>query len=281
MKYPAQKWKVIKVRRRRNRRRLRSVPRVVVPGFFTLMNLFCGFLSIVAVADGNLILGAWLIVLAGMFDSLDGVVARLANATSSFGTELDSLSDIVSFGVAPGFLILHFGLHEMSVAGIIISALPPLCGSVRLARFNVAAVDRTYEDFRGLPIPVQAVILAAFVLTFIHTPELFEGLQYGVATVLVPLVVILSFLMLSTIPFDKLPSFNKESFKYRKPRFLLFLFYLTMIILFQEYGLIFVFSIYILKGLITGAWLFWNEQFGEESGYSIEDDYGARQGRDL
>lgn len=283
MKYPIQKLRNLK-RRRRERRRDRKrkpIPRLVVPSFFTLMNLFCGFLSILTVAGGNLLLGAWLIALAGLFDSLDGVVARMANATSPFGSELDSLSDVVSFGVAPGFLIYHFALHELAVLGMILSALPPLCGAVRLARFNVdTRSDRRFEDFRGLPIPVHAIMLAAFTLTFMNRTELFESMQLGVATVLVPVVVLLSFLMLSSIPFDKLPAFSRESLRRNKWKFVLFACYLLLIILFQEYGLIVVFTVYITKGLLRGVWLFWNDQFGNgvefESGDPAHPDFENR-----
>lgn len=101
------------------------------------MNLFCGFLAIISIAEGRLFFGAWLIVFAGLFDALDGFMARLSNATSQFGIELDSICDVVSFGVAPGFLLYSYGLSELPFVGIILSALTPLCGAVRLARFNV------------------------------------------------------------------------------------------------------------------------------------------------
>ncbi len=264
MKYPVQKWRQIRQRRRRRPGKRKPIPRIVVPSFFTLMNLFSGFLSIVLVAEGNFVLGAWFIALAGLFDSLDGVMARLANASSEFGIQLDSISDVVSFGAAPGFLIYSFGLNELGILGIIISSLPLLCGSIRLARYNVMANHKSFDDFRGLPIPGQAIMLAAFVLTFVNRMELFEGLEYGVAGVLIPIVILISFLMLSTIPFDKLPRFDRQSFKTKKARFTLFAVYLLIIILFQEYGLMFVFSVYILKGLLTGTWLFWTDRFDEE-----------------
>lgn len=262
MKYPIQKLKNLRLRRQRLHRKRRPIPRIVVPSFFTLMNLFCGFLSVILVAEGNFVLGAWLIVLSGLFDSLDGVMARLANAQSEFGMELDSISDVVSFGVAPGFLIYHYGLSEFGIPGIILSSLPPICAAIRLARFNVDVKLAEIEDFRGLPVPAQAIILAAFVLTFVNRPEIFEVFEHGVSGVLIPIVVIISFLMVSTIPFDKVPRFDKHSFKTKKAKFLQFLIYLIIIILFQEYGLMFVLTIYILKGLLMGAWMFWNDELG-------------------
>jgi CDP-diacylglycerol--serine O-phosphatidyltransferase len=89
------------------------------------------------------------------------------------------------------------------------------------------------------------------------------GLENGINTILIPLIVLLSFLMVSTIPFDKIPSFDKKSIKKYKGRIFLFLFYLVLILLLQETGLMIVFSAFILKGLILGAVTFWREAFGE------------------
>jgi len=206
--------------------------------------------------------GAWLIVFAGLFDALDGFMARLSNATSQFGIELDSISDVVSFGVAPGFLLYSFGLGEMPFVGIILSALPPLCGAVRLARYNVDAQESPLDFFRGLPIPSQAIMIAAFYLTFYNRLDLFVDFKYGLNTILIPLIIFLSFLMVSTIPFDKIPSFDKQSVKKHKGKIALFIFYGVLILLFQEIGLMMVFSAFILKGVVLSAILFYREAFG-------------------
>ncbi|WP_445665981.1 CDP-diacylglycerol--serine O-phosphatidyltransferase [Fodinibius sp. AD559] len=268
MKYPIQKWKRFRRRRKRkkskNGRSRKQIPRTVIPSFFTLMNLFCGFLAIISVAEGRLFFGAWLIVFAGLFDALDGFMARLSNATSQFGIELDSISDVVSFGVAPGFLLYSFGLAELPFVGIILSALPPLCGAVRLARYNVDVQESVEDFFKGLPIPGQAIMIAAFYLTFYNQLELFEGFEYGINAILIPLIVLLSFLMVSTIPFDKMPSFDKQSVRKNKVKLSLFIIYGILILFFQEVGLMIVFSIFILKGILVGAYLFWEEAFGED-----------------
>src|SRR5699024_8660341 len=98
MKYQIQKWKRFRRRKKKEQegRARKQIPRIVVPSFFTLMNLFCGFLAIISISEGRLFFGAWLIVFAGLFDALDGFMARLSNATSQFGIELDSISDVVS-----------------------------------------------------------------------------------------------------------------------------------------------------------------------------------------
>jgi CDP-diacylglycerol--serine O-phosphatidyltransferase len=269
MKYPIQKWKRFRRHRKRqkkkNGRSRKQIPRTVIPSFFTLMNLFCGFLAIISIAEGRLFFGAWLIVFAGLFDALDGFMARLSNATSQFGIELDSISDVVSFGVAPGFLLYSFGLAELPFVGIILSALPPLCGAVRLARYNVDVQESQEDFFKGLPIPGQAIMIASFYLTFYNQLELFESFEYGINAILIPLIVLLSFLMVSTIPFDKMPSFDKQSVRKHKLKFSLFIAYGILILLFQEVGLMIVFSIFILKGILAGAYLFWKEAFGEDN----------------
>jgi CDP-diacylglycerol--serine O-phosphatidyltransferase len=268
MKYPIQKWKRFRRRRKRNKREngrsKKQIPRTVIPSFFTLMNLFCGFLAIISIAEGRLFFGAWLIVFAGLFDALDGFMARLSNATSQFGIELDSISDVVSFGVAPGFLLYSFGLEALPFVGIILSALPPLCGAVRLARYNVDVQESREDFFKGLPIPGQAIMISAFYLTFYNQLELFDSFEYGINAVLIPLIILLSFLMVSTIPFDKMPSFDKQSIKKHKVKLSFFIVYGILILLFQEVGLMIVFSVFILKGVLVGAYLFWKEAFGDE-----------------
>lgn len=275
MKYPIQKWKRFRRRRKkRNGRKRKPIPRIVVPSFFTLMNLFCGFLAIISIAEGRLFFGAWLIVFAGLFDALDGFMARLSNATSQFGIELDSISDVVSFGVAPGFLLYEFGLAELPLVGILLSALPPLCGAVRLARFNVESKEPVLAYFKGLPIPAQALMIAAFYLTFHDRLYWFADFENGINSLLIPLIVLLSFLMVSTVPFDKMPSFDRASIQRYKGRLFLFIFYGILIVVLQEIGLMIVFSAFILKGLVLGAWIFWEEAFGEDEEESLSGEEG-------
>jgi len=216
------------------------------------------------VAEGNLIFGAWLIVVSGLFDALDGFMARLANATSEFGIELDSISDVVSFGVAPGFLLYTFILHELAIIGIILSALPPVCGAIRLARFNIDTKHVALDFYRGLPIPVQAVMVSALYLTFNKRMDWFSGFEHGYLSFIIPVVIMLSFLMVSTIPFDKIPRFDKKSVKKYKNRLILFFIYMLAIVVFQDIGLIVVFTLFILKGLILGAIVFWKRAFTDD-----------------
>ncbi len=229
------------------------------------MNLFSGFLAIIMIYEGKLVNGAWLIVLAAFFDALDGFMARLTNGDSIFGIELDSLSDIVSFGAAPGFLIYVYAFSDSTnIVLPLIAALPVLCGAIRLARFNVNAKSEPSSFFIGLPIPAQAMIIVGFFLTFQGSPEFFDGLKHGVNSVVIGIIFVLSLLMVSTVPFDKVPRFNKEYMRQNRGLVFLFLFYALTIIVLQEYGLMIVFSIFILRGLIVFGIQFWNDLMSDE-----------------
>jgi CDP-diacylglycerol--serine O-phosphatidyltransferase len=241
------------------------IPKVIVPSFFTLMNLFCGFLAIIQIAEGQLQNGAWLIVFAGVFDALDGFMARLTNSSSSFGIELDSLSDVVSFGVAPGFLLYYFSLNSIQFPGLILAALPALCGAIRLARYNIDAKVDELDKFKGLPIPVQAIMIVGFYLSFKDNIDLFNTLDYGVNNVIIPMVLILSLLMVSTVPFDKIPRFNNGHLRKNRNSIFMFMSYIVIIAILQEWGLIIAFSLYIAKGLATFSIRYWKELLSDDS----------------
>ena len=109
----------------------------IVPNIVTTGNMFCGFYSMIASIHGDYISAAWAILAAAVFDMLDGRIARLAKATSQFGVEYDSLSDLVSFGVAPAILLYQWTLQPFERLGWLAAFLYLACGALRLARFNV------------------------------------------------------------------------------------------------------------------------------------------------
>jgi CDP-diacylglycerol---serine O-phosphatidyltransferase len=178
----------------------------VVPGLLTTLNIFCGFLSIVFTSQGQLNIAAWIIILAAVFDSLDGVMARMTHSSSQFGVELDSLADVVSFGAAPSFLVYQAYLNTIEPWGIFIAALPVMLGAIRLARFNVQLVGFDKDYFNGLPIPMQAITVCAFVLQF---DSGIIGTDSSAGTGLLMLVVVLSLLMVSHVKYDTMPKFSK------------------------------------------------------------------------
>lgn len=138
----------------------------VLPNLFTTANIFCGFYSATHAIRGEFTIAAYAIVVASIFDLLDGRLARLTRSTSKFGAEYDSLCDLVSFGVAPGLLMYLWALEPFGRLGWAAGFLFATCGALRLARFNVQAniVEKNY--FQGLPIPMAAGIVASSVLAF-------------------------------------------------------------------------------------------------------------------
>lgn len=138
----------------------------VLPNLMTTGNLFSGFFAVIQSIKGNYLYAAYAIVVAAVFDQLDGRLARLTRSTSKFGAEYDSLCDLVSFGMAPGVLLFLWALQPFGRLGWVACFLFVACGALRLARFNVQAnvVEKNY--FQGLPIPMAAGIVASSVLAF-------------------------------------------------------------------------------------------------------------------
>ena len=181
-----------------------KIPRSIMPNFFTMGNMFCGFMSAVfSLYNQDLALAAWMIILASFFDAMDGKVARLANASSKFGVEYDSLADNISFGLAPSAMIYSLFFHNWGATGIFLSFFPLLFVSIRLARFNVQLEGFDKSEFVGLPSPAAAVTLAAYVL-FLN--EHFPGEVFP--KILLVITVSISVLMVSTVRYDVLPPFT-------------------------------------------------------------------------
>jgi CDP-diacylglycerol--serine O-phosphatidyltransferase len=140
----------------------------ILPNLFTTGTLFAGFYGIVSSLNGNYLTAAWFILVASIFDALDGKVARLTGTTSKFGVEYDSLADLVAFGVAPGLLMYAWALKPFGKLGWLAAFLYVVCGALRLARFNVQVTTVESKRFVGLPIPAAASMVAACVILFYH-----------------------------------------------------------------------------------------------------------------
>jgi len=233
---------------RREQRSERPAPRVAVPSFFTLTNMLCGFLALTQVLEGAYELACWLIVLAGFFDLLDGITARLTNADSPFGVQLDSLSDIVSFGVAPAFLVYGYVLHAFNPLGMIVAALPALCGAVRLARYNTTTDQTDKESFEGLPIPGQAIALVALVLAA-ESASWSGFIALDGLRVVLPVVIVLSGLMVSSIRFDAIPTPTLQYVRAHPQKTAAYVLAGVLIVALQERGLLIVLSLYLLHGV--------------------------------
>lgn len=194
------------------------VTRSIVPNLFTLGNLFSGFLAIIYFAHGltdarSITVGAFYILAAAIFDMLDGIMARLVRSASELGVELDSLCDLVSFGVAPSVLLYVVYYHDTGPVGMLLAALPAMAGAYRLARFNVQLVsldDKHY--FRGLPIPAGALTIVSFVVFYLQ-PKALPSQWIGFATNFVTLATALA--MVSTIRYDNVPRPNRRALAQR------------------------------------------------------------------
>jgi CDP-diacylglycerol--serine O-phosphatidyltransferase len=138
----------------------------LIPSLFTTGNLICGFFSIISTFNGEYFQAGIFIIFANLLDGLDGLVARLTRTTSQFGVELDSLADLVSFGVAPAVLVYYWALVPWSTWGWLAACLYVVCGALRLARFNVQIKNVEKIHFVGLPIPAAAEMIVATVLLY-------------------------------------------------------------------------------------------------------------------
>jgi len=187
-----------------------KITRAVVPSLFTILNVFCGFLSILNANQSRIELAAWFIILAAIFDTFDGIMARITRSSSQFGVELDSLADVVSFGAAPSFLVYQAHLSALANLGVIISAMPLVFGAIRLARFNVQLVGFEKDYYKGLPIPVAAITICAFLLQY-NTEQ--YGLRGWAQEGLAVLVVCLSLLMVSRVRYDTLPKLTRRGLR--------------------------------------------------------------------
>lgn len=172
----------------------------LLPNLITSGSLFAGFYVIIASTNGNFERAAWFILLSAVLDGLDGKVARLTGTTSKFGMELDSLADVVAFGVAPGVLMYTWALKPFGKLGWLAAFLYVVCGALRLARFNVQVSTVESKRFVGMPIPAAASIVATCVLLFYELGG--TGTIKKVSVVM--LVFLLAFLMVSNIKYFSL-----------------------------------------------------------------------------
>ena len=184
----------------------------ILPNIFTSLNIFCGFYAIISAIDGKYLAAAIAIVIAVIFDILDGKIARATKTASKFGVEYDSLADLISFGLAPGLMIYLWALKPLGRIGWLAAFLFMICGALRLARFNAQTGSTSGEYFIGLPIPAAAGMAATTVL-FCHR---FDIAGNANSVVIIVMLYMLAFLMVSTIKYN---SFKKNPELFQKMNF--------------------------------------------------------------
>ncbi len=219
---------------------------ITVPNLFTTLNLFCGFASVTATMAGNFAAAGWIIFMAGIFDALDGRIARASGKSSEFGLQMDSFADVIAGGIAPSILLYQYYLKDVgsyAVIGLLLGFLPLLLATFRLARFNVmTSLEGRKPWFTGMPAPMAATTLASLVIMHSHVGWPF---LLRLMLIMTPMV---SLAMASHLHYESFPRFNiKER---GSNRFKLFMFFAGLInmFIFPEFTLFVFMMIYFLSG---------------------------------
>lgn len=238
-----------------------------LPNIFTSLNIACGFLAILLSIKMEFDKACFLIVLGAVFDSVDGRVARLVGAQSSFGEQYDSLSDLITFGMAPSLIFYNKFLIGTGRIGMVVSFFFLLCGALRLARFN-ANIDKVKSDyFQGMPIPGAA----SAIIGYIYMSNLFPYYLDN-KWVAVPYIFFYGMLMISNLPFN---SFKNSSWvkKHRRKTLFIIIVLAISIISFHEVMLFAVMSLYVISSLV---YLMFNRQkFAHVFDWEEEDEEKA------
>ena len=218
----------------------------LLPNLMTTAALFAGFYAVIAGIQGNFELGAIAILVAMVLDGLDGRIARMTNSCSAFGAEYDSLSDMISFGLAPALLMFQWVLHDFGKLGWLIAFIYTVAAALRLARFNtqVGIADKRY--FQGLPSPAAAGVLAA--LIWMVEANQLENQALPVIALILTLVV--GLMMVSNVRFS---SFKELNLKDKVPFLTLLIVVLVFVIITLEPPslLFLIFLTYTLSGPVV------------------------------
>jgi len=193
----------------------------LLPNIITLSSMFSGFYSIIASFNSDYERAAWAIMIASVFDVLDGWVARMTHTTSKFGIEIDSLSDAISFGVAPGVLVYSWSLQSFGKVGWLGAFFMVACAALRLARFNVQMGSEEKKHFTGLPSPAAALMIATTVLAYQEVIDTLKGMHLaGLADMIsldywvLAMTFVVAGLMVSNITYH---SVKEANLKERRP----------------------------------------------------------------
>lgn len=227
----------------------------ILPNTLTLCGMLLGFFSILASLKGNYLHASWAIIFATIFDGLDGWVARLTHSTTRFGIELDSLSDLVAFGVAPAVMMYKWALYPFGRIGWAAAFLFLACGALRLARYNVQMGSAESKSFTGMPIPGAAIIVATLVIFHHEVWDSLPGRNYFILVLTLSLAV----LMVSTLRFH---GAKELDFRRRKPFWILVavVVVLTIILIHPPVALFIFAMIYLIVGIIENIILFYRKK---------------------
>ena len=219
----------------------------ILPSVLTTFGMFAGFYSIISSINGDFTIAAISIMIAMMWDTLDGRVARLTNTQSAFGAEYDSLADLVSFGLAPALLVYEWSLYELGRFGWLAAFVYLACAALRLARFNtqVGIADKRY--FQGLPSPAAAGVIASMIWLKIWTFASFDSDVISLGYYLgAGITILCGLLMVSNVRYY---SFKELDSKKASFRFLLLIVMSLIILMYKPNIILFTgFFLYLLSG---------------------------------
>jgi CDP-diacylglycerol---serine O-phosphatidyltransferase len=219
----------------------------LLPSVLTTFGMFAGFYSIISSINGEFTIAAISIMIAMMWDTLDGRVARLTNTQSAFGAEYDSLADLVSFGLAPALLVYEWSLYELGRFGWLAAFVYLACAALRLARFNTQVGIADKRFFQGLPSPAAAGVIASMIWLKIWTFASFDSEVISLGYYLGASITILcGILMVSNVRYY---SFKELDSKKASFRFLLLVVLSLIILMYKPNIILFTgFFLYLLSG---------------------------------
>jgi len=221
----------------------------LLPSVLTTFGMFAGFYSIISSINGDFTIAAISILIAMMWDTLDGRVARLTNTQSDFGAEYDSLADLVSFGLAPALLVYQWSLYELGRFGWLAAFVYLACAALRLARFNtqVGTSDKRY--FQGLPSPAAAGVIASMIWLKIWTFASFDSDVISMGYYLgAGITILCGLLMVSNVRYYSFKEFDSKKASFR---FLLIVILSLIILVYKPNIILFTgFFVYLLSGPI-------------------------------
>lgn len=216
------------------------------------MNLFSGFVAIkTAFVDANFISAGWFIVLGGVFDMLDGMMARLTKTSSEFGVELDSIADVVTFGVGPSAIVYKAFFFQFPGTGLLLAALPAICGAIRLARFNVQLVGFDKDYFRGLPIPSSAILIISYVMFHHLSLQPADRLSDPWMWIV---TIGASLMMVSTVKYDVVPKPSKRQILAHPIKFGIYLAGLILTIATRGKAIFPLFALFVIYGILRSLY---------------------------
>ena len=234
----------------------------------TLASLFNGFLSIVAASRGNFRLAALLIIFGMVFDFLDGRLARFLHTDSEMGKELDSFADLVTFGVAPAFLVYSGSLHQFPVSGLIVSGLIPVSVALRLARFNTKSTPKNV--FIGLPSTIGGGFIA-FIYGFFNVIP---------SKIMLVFTIVVAVFMVSSFPYYKMPKLPRYSIKNIKFTSIIIL-GSFLLLKFNRFALLSIGIIYILSGFLIFTFRLFRQIPELRRGLDDLEDYESEEEKEI